>query len=172
MLTVLVGDYNKCIKHLKTIDNNPTYVHNIKEWFKVNSGFLAKNNNTVYFLYDDSLKDKEAVSSFVRTSLAKKNNVVSIVETIDKKSSFYKQCKPYIKEFKMVDNSITVNDILKNPVLLYDCDNVVSMLYKLYYNYKFKNDIYRMKITSSCINYILAGNMVNVNSIQYYILNI
>lgn len=172
MLTVLVGDYDKCIAYLKTIDKNPQYIKDIEEWFKVNSGFLAKKNNTVYFLYDNSLNNKEAVTAFVKGSLAKKNNIVCITETIDKKSAFYKQTKQYIKEFKLTDDSITVNDIIKNPALLYDCDNTISMLYKLYYHYKFKHDIYKMKLTASCINYIISGNMLNVNSIQYYILNI
>ena len=63
-----------------------------------------------------------------------------IAETIDKKSSFYKQTKKYIKEFKLDNNTIDVKDIINNPYLLYKYDNTISMLYKLYYHYKFKND--------------------------------
>ena len=174
MLYILVGDYKSCIAYAKTIDNNLHYTNNIVQELQYNSGLLStKTIKTIYFLYKQFfLKDKKNVDSFLKQTMKSKDNIICIADTIDKKSSFYKRCKQYIKEFKTIDNIINVNDVIKDPMLLYKLDNVVSMFYKLYYNYKFKNDNNKMKLAAKCINNIITGTMLAENAIQYYILKI
>ena len=173
MLQILIGDYNKIKQHIEKQYNNVHYTKDIVNEIQHNKGMLKKQYNAVYFIYDAKLfNNKETIESFIKITIADKTTYICIAETIDKKSSFYKQTKQYIKEFKVVDDSISVDDVVKNPYLLYKSDNTISMLYKLYYHYKFKNGSKGMFVSSSCINYILTGKLLNVNAIQYYILNI
>ena len=173
MLQILIGDYTKIkqyiIKQYKDIHFSSDIVIELQH----NKGLLKKQYNAVYFIYDSKLfSNKETIESFIKRTTETKTTYICIAETIDKKSSFYKQTKQYIKDFKLDNNTIDVKDIIKNPYLLYKCDNTISMLYKLYYHYKFKNDSRGMFVSSFCINYILTGKLLNVNAIQYYILNI
>lgn len=169
MLKIFVGDYNKIKQHIK----NAQYIKDIVQELQHNKGLLKKQYNIAYFIFDAKIfNNKETIETFIEKTTTDKTTYICIAETIDKKSMFYKKTKQYIKEFKLLNNGITVNDIIKNPYLLYKCDNTVSMLYKLYYHYKFKNNLAGMKTTSSSINYILTGKLLNVNAIQYYILNI
>lgn len=172
MLQILIGDYNKIKQYLEKQYNNTHYTNDIAQELQRNKGLLKKQYNAVYFIYDAKLfNNKETIEAFLNKTTADKTTYICIAETIDKKSSFYKQTKQYIKEFKLDNNAIDVKDIIKNPYLLYKCDNTISMLYKLYYHYKFKKDTKGMLVSSSCINYILTGKLLNVNAIQYYILN-
>lgn len=172
MLKIFIGDYNKIKQHIEKQYNNAHYTKDIVNEIQHNKGMLKKQYNVVYFIYDSKLfSNKETIESFIKRTTETKTTYICIAETIDKKSSFYKQTKQYIKYFKLDNNTIDVKDIIKNPYLLYKCDNTISMLYKLYYHYKFKKDTKGMLVSSSCINYILTGKLLNVNAIQYYILN-
>ena len=173
MLKIFTGDYNKIKQHIEKQYNNAHYTKDIVNEIQHNKGLLKIPNNTIYFIYDAKLfSNKETIESFIKRTTETKTTYMCIAETIDKKSAFYKKTKQYIKEFKLIDNSISVDDVVKNPYLLYKSDNTISMLYKLYYHYKFKKCNNGMLVSSSCINYILTGKLLNVNAIQYYILNI
>ena len=173
MFQIFIGDYTKIKQHITEQYNNTHYTNDIAQELQRNKGLLKKQYNAVYFIYDAKLfNNKETIESFIKRTTADKTTYICIAETIDKKSAFYKQTKQYIKEFKVVDDSISVDDVVKNPYLLYKVDNTISMLYKLYYHYKFKKDTKGILVSSSCINYILTGKLLNVNAIQYYILNI
>lgn len=173
MLKVFIGDYKQIKQHITKQYKDIHFANDIVTELQHNKGLLKKQYNAVYFIYDAKLfNNKETIEAFLNKTTADKTTYICIAETIDKKSSFYKQTKQYIKDFKLDNNTIDVKDIIKNPYLLYKCDNTISMLYKLYYHYKFKKDTKCMLISSSCINYILTGKLLNVNAIQYYILNI
>lgn len=173
MLHIFTGDYKQIKQYLKIPNKDIHFASNIVTELQRNKGLLKIPNNAVYFSYDAKLfNNKETIEAFLNKTTADKTTYICIAETIDKKSAFYKQTKQYIKEFKLIDNSISVDDVVKNPYLLYKVDNTISMLYKLYYHYKFKKCNNGMLVSSSCINYILTGKLLNVNAIQYYILNI
>ena len=173
MLKVFIGDYKQIKQHITKQYKDIHFANDIVTELQHNKGLLKKQYNAVYFIYDAKLfNNKETIESFIKITIADKTTYICIAETIDKKSAFYKQTKQYIKEFKVVDDSISVDDVVKNPYLLYKVDNTISMLYKLYYHYKFKKCNNGMLVSSSCINYILTGKLLNVNAIQYYILNI
>ena len=178
MFQIFIGDYKQIKQHITKQYNKIHYTKDIAQELQRNKGLLKKQylkipNNAVYFIYDAKLfNNKEPIQAFLNKTTADKTTYICIAETIDKKSAFYKQTKQYIKEFKLIDNSISVDDVVKNPYLLYKVDNTISMLYKLYYHYKFKKNTKGMLVSSSCINYILTGKLLNVNAIQYYILNI
>ena len=173
MFQIFIGDYKQIKQHITKQYNKIHYTNNIVQELQHNKGLLKKQYNAVYFIYDAKLfNNKETIEAFLNKTTADKTTYICIAETIDKKSAFYKQTKQYIMEFKLVDNSISVDDVVKNPYLLYKVDNTISMLYKLYYHYKFKKCNNGMLVSSSCINYILTGKLLNVNAIQYYILNI
>ena len=172
MFQIFIGDYTKIKQHITKQYNKIRYTKDIVRELQHNKGLLKKQYNAVYFIYDAKLfNNKETIEAFLNKTTADKTTYICIAETIDKKSAFYKQTKQYIKEFKVVDDSISVDDVVKNPYLLYKSDNTISMLYKLYYHYKFKKNTKGMLVSSSCINYILTGKLLNVNAIQYYILN-
>ena len=173
MFQIFIGDYKQIKQHITKQYNNIRFASDIVTELQHNKGLLKKQYNAVYFIYAAKLfNNKETIEAFLNKTTADKTTYICIAETIDKKSAFYKQTKQYIKEFKVVDNSISVDDVVKNPYLLYKVDNTISMLYKLYYHYKFKKCNNGMLVSSSCINYILTGKLLNVNAIQYYILNI
>ena len=173
MFQIFIGDYKQIKQHITKQYNKIHYTKDIMRELQHNKGLLKKQYNAVYFIYDAKLfNNKETIEAFLNKTTADKTTYICIAETIDKKSAFYKQTKQYIMEFKLVDNSISVDDVVKNPYLLYKVDNTISMLYKLYYHYKFKKCNNGMLVSSSCINYILTGKLLNVNAIQYYILNI
>lgn len=150
MLTLLTGDYQKCINYIK--QNKIIYASNILDEIKKMSGFL-RTKQSIYFVYDKSLfSTKDKVNSFL--TKIKNKDIYCIADNITKSDILYKSAN---KKINFPEETKTKD--------IYDMD--VSDLYKLLYCTRKKQD---KLVIENAINYIVNGTLSQHNAIQYIIL--
>lgn len=155
MIHYICGNINT----IKNKYNIGKYVDIVEYINKSKPLFGNIDNSVVYFLYDaKQFKDKNDIIALENKCANKE--IYCIIETIDKKSSFYKYIKNNLidistKELSIKDKAdIFFNDI---SIIKEISDNdMVSFLYALYYN--FKNNKYKV-ISGKLINMILCGKV-------------
>ena len=150
MLTLVVGDYKKCLEYLTK--NKVQYTDNIFDSLARMSGFF-KTKQSVYFIYDKVLfNTKDKAESFIKQT--KNKDIYCLAENIQKSEPLYKATKNKV-QFKKADKTKE----------LYDLD--ISDLYTIMY--KLKNNKDKL-VFENAINYILNGTLSHHNAIQYIIL--
>ena len=151
MLTLVIGDYKKCLEYLTK--NKVKYTNNIFDSLARMSGFF-KEKQSVYFIYDKTLfNTKDKAESFLKQT--KNKDIYCLAENIQKSEPLYKVTK----------NKVQFNKAEKTKEL-YDLD--ISDLYTLLYKVKNNKD---KLVFENAINYILNGTMSRHNAIQYIIIN-
>lgn len=150
MLTLVVGDYKKCLEYLTK--NKVQYTDNIFDSLARMSGFF-KTKQSVYFIYDKVLfNTKDKAESFIKQT--KNKDIYCLAENIQKSEPLYKATKNKV-QFKKPDKTKE----------LYGMD--ISDLYTIMY--KLKNNKDKL-VFENAINYILNGTLSHHNAIQYIIL--
>ena len=151
MLTLVIGDYKKCLDYLTK--NKVKYTDNIFDSLKIMSGFF-KTKQSVYFIYDKALfNTKDKAESFIKQT--KNKDIYCLAENIQKSDPLYKATK----------NKMQFNRAEKTKEL-YDLD--ISDLYTILY--KLRNNKDKL-VFENAINYILNGTLSHHNAIQYIIIN-
>ena len=151
MLTLVIGDYQKCFDYLTK--NKVQYTDNIFDSLKIMSGFF-KTKQSVYFIYDKALfNTKDKAESFLKQT--KNKDIYCLAENIQKSEPLYKATK----------NKVQFNKAEKTKEL-YDLD--ISDLYTIMYRVKNNKD---KLVFENAINYILNGTLSRHNAIQYIIIN-
>ena len=149
-MTLVIGDYRKCLEYLTK--NKVQYTDNIFDSLKRMSGFF-KTKQSVYFIYDKTLfNTKDKAESFLKQT--KNKDIYCLAENIQKSEPLYKSTK----------NKVQFNKVGKTKEL-YDLD--ISDLYTIMY--KLKNNKDKL-VFENAINYILNGTLSHHNAIQYIIL--
>ena len=151
MLTLVIGDYQKCLEYLTK--NKVRYTDNIFDSLARMSGFF-KEKQSVYFIYDKALfNTKDKAESFLKQT--KNKDIYCLAENIQKSDLLYKATK----------NKVQFNRAEKTKEL-YDLD--ISDLYTIMY--KLRNNKDKL-VFENAINYILNGTLSHHNAIQYIIIN-
>ena len=151
MLTLVIGDYKKCLDYLTK--NKVKYTDNIFDSLARMSGFF-KEKQSVYFIYDKTLfNTKDKAISFIKQT--KNKDICCLAENIQKSEPLYKATK----------NKVQFNKAEKTKEL-YDLD--ISDLYTIMY--KLRNNKDKL-VFENAINYILNGTLSHHNAIQYIIIN-
>ena len=164
MVHLYMGDY-------KTIKNKYCsgykYVSNITDYLlKHRFGLFNKQKEKLYTIYTKEL-DAEQLDA-----LHKNNDVIIIIEEIDKKSKFYKFYKKSIKEVsKTTKQQITVRDIYKDIILLSKIkeSDRISFLYKIFYDggrYSYS------RAAGETINLVLSGQIQVRDCFRIFLLTI
>lgn len=162
MLRLYLGDY-------KTIKNKYCtgykYVSNITDYLlKHRFGLFNKQKEKLYTIYTKEL-DAEQLGA-----LHKNNDVIIVIEEIDKKSKFYKFYKNNIKEVnKATKQQLTVRDIYKDITLLSKIGETerISFLYKIfYYGGRYS------RAAGETINLVLSGQIQARDSFRIFLLTI
>ena len=162
MIHLYMGDY-------KTIKNKYCsgykYVSNITDYLlKHRFGLFNKQKEKLYTIYIKEL-DAEQLDA-----LHKNNDVIIIIEEIDKKSKFYKFYKSNIKEVnKTTKQQLTVRDIYKDITLLSKIKETdrISFLYKIFYD----GGRYS-RAAGETINLVLSGQIQARDSFRIFLLTI
>ena len=162
MVHLYMGDY-------KTIKNKYCsgykYVSNITDYLlKHRFGLFNKQKEKLYTIYTKEL-DAEQLDA-----LHKNNDVIIIIEEIDKKSKFYKFYKNNIKEVnKTTKQQLTVRDIYKDITLLSKIRETerISFLYKIFYG----GGRYS-RAAGETINLVLSGQIQARDSFRIFLLTI
>lgn len=162
MLRLYLGDY-------KTIKNKYCsgckYVSNITDYLlKHRFGLFNKQKEKLYTIYTKEL-DAEQLDT-----LHKNNDVIIVIEEIDKKSKFYKFYKNSIKEVnKTTKQQITVRDIYKDITILSKIRETerISFLYKVFYD----GGRYS-RAAGETINLVLSGQIQARDSFRIFLLTI
>ena len=150
MLTLVIGDYKKCLEYLT--NNKVKYTDNVFDSLARMSGFF-KEKQSVYFIYDKALfNTKDKAESFIKQTNNK--DIYCLAENIQKSEPLYKATK----------NKVQFNKAEKTKEL-YDLD--ISDLYKIMYQLRNNKD---KLVFENAINYILNGTLSHHNAIQYIIL--
>ena len=162
MLRLYLGDY-------KTIKNKYCsgykYVSNITDYLlKHRFGLFNKQKEKLYTIYTKELDAEQLYA------LHKNNDVIIIIEEIDKKSKFYKFYKNNIKEVsKTTKKQITVRDIYKDIILLSKIkeSDRISFLYKIFYG----GGRYS-RAAGETINLVLSGQIQVRDCFRIFLLTI
>ena len=89
MLTLVIGDYKKCLEYLTK--NKVRYTDNIFDSLARMSGFF-KEKQSVYFIYDKALfNTKDKAESFLKQT--KNKDIYCLAENIQKSEPLYKATK-------------------------------------------------------------------------------
>lgn len=162
MIHLYMGDY-KTIKNKYC--NGYKYISNITDYLlKHRFGLFNKQKEKLYTIYTKEL-DAEQLDA-----LHKSNDVIIIVEEIDKKSRFYKFYKNNIKEVsKTTKQQLTVRDIYKDITLLSKirATERISFLYKIFYD----GGRYS-RAAGETINLVLSGQIQAGDSFRIFLLTI
>ena len=162
MLRLYLGDY-KTIKNKYC--NGHKYVTDITQrLLKRNYGLFNKQKEKLYTIYTKEL-DAEQLNA-----LHKNNDVIIIIEEIDKKSKFYKFYKNNIKEVnKATKQQLTVMDIYKDITLLSKIRETerISFLYKIFYD----GGRYS-RAAGETVNLVLSGQIQARDSFRIFLLTI
>lgn len=162
MIRLYLGDY-KTIKNKYC--NEHKYVTDITQHLlKRNYGLFKHKPEKLYTIYSKEL-DAEQLSY-----LSKNNDVIIIIEEIDKKSKFYRFYKNNIKEVnKTTKQQITVRDIYKDITLLSKIRETerISFLYKIFYD----GGRYS-RAAGETINLVLSGQIQTRDSFRIFLLTI
>lgn len=162
MLRLYLGDY-KAIKNKYC--NGYKYVTDITQHLlKRNYGLFKHKSEKLYTIYSKEL-DAEQLSY-----LSKNDDIIIIIEEIDKKSKFYKFYKNNIKEVnKTTKQQLTVRDIYKDITLLSKIRETerISFLYKIFYD----GGRYS-RAAGETINLVLSGQIQARDSFRIFLLTI
>lgn len=173
MIYVYLGDY-QLVKHsiaqlAKKYNMKIQYSENIFDSLSVDGCFFC-TPKLIYTIYDSKLyKD---YTSLKYNSMNSKNIYCIIIEDIDKKCSFYKQCKKDIIEVNKPSKQVNlVDELYKNLEILNTIEEKdrLSFLYKVYYDRKHRH---YAKQAGFCINEVLTGKIPVKNIFQIFLLTI
>lgn len=162
MIRLYLGDY-KTIKNKYC--NGYKYVTDITQHLlKRNYGLFKHKPEKLYAIYSKEL-DAEQLSY-----LSKNDDIIIVIEEIDKKSKFYKFYKNNIKEVnKTTKQQLTVRDIYKDITLLSKIRETerISFLYKIFYD----GGRYS-RAAGETINLVLSGQIQVRDSFRIFLLTI